>query len=167
MPPTADRPAPRPTFRRLPGRMPQLTLGVVRRHSSLWLGEEELVQVDTVFWREKTRRFAYADVQALLLRETPRGLYYSVALGGLVALCGLLAWGSESAGARGVLAGMAAGFALLLVYNAVRGGTCRCVLQTALGPQPLPSLSRRRPARRALQMITERVEERQKAEGGK
>ena len=172
MPPLTDSPpsavpARQTKFRRLPGRVPQLTLRFARRRSALWLGEEELIQVDTVLWREKTRRFAYADIQALLLRETPRGLYYSVAAGGLAALCGLLAWGMESAGARGFLAGVALFFAGLLIYNAARGGTCRCVLQTALGPMPLPSLARRRPARRALRLITEQVEEKQQAEGGR
>lgn len=158
--PPAVAPAARPKFRRLPGRVPQFTMGVVRRQSALWLGEDELVQVDTMFWREKTRRFAYADIHALLLRETPRGLIYSVVLGGLAAVFGLLAWGMESVGAQWVLSGVAGGFALLLVYNAARGGTCHCVLQTALGPQPLPSLARRRPSRKALRLITERVEER-------
>ena len=99
------------------------------------------------------------------MRETPRGLICSVVLGGLAALFGLLAWGMESAGAQWILAGVGGVFALLLVYNAVRGGTCRCVLQTALGPQPLPSLARQQQSRKALRLITERVEGRQKAEG--
>lgn len=145
-------------FRRLPGRVPRLTWSVfVRHNSALWLGADELVRVDTAGWKETTRRFAYADIQALLFRETPRGLIYSVACAGLAAFFGLLAWGMENPVWQGTMAAAAVFFALLLGFNAARGGTCRCVLQTALGAQPLPSLSRRRAARKALALIVERV----------
>ena len=147
-----------PKFRRLPGRVTRLGLSLVRRGSALWLGADELVQIDTVFWTEKTRRFAYADIQALLLRETPRGLILNAVFGGLAVVFGVLAWGMENEAARGGFAGVAGCFLFLLIYNAVRGGTCRCTLQTALGPQDLPSLNRRRPARKALRLITERTD---------
>ena len=144
--------------RRLPGRVPRLTWSVVRRGSALWLGADELVQLDTVFWTEKIRRFAYADIQALLLRETNRGLILNAVCGALAATFGLLAWGMDNAAARTGFAVVAATFALLGLVNAIRGGTCRCTLQTALGPHPLPSLGRRRPARKAFRLLTERVE---------
>ncbi len=154
MPPT-DRP---PKFRRLPGQVSRLGPSLVGRASALWLGADELVQIEIVFWAEKTRRFAYADIQALLLRETVTGLVLNLVFGGLAAVFGVLAWGMENAAARAGFAVVAGGCLLLLIYTAVRGGTCRCTLQTALGSQALPSLNRRRPARKALRLLAERVD---------
>ena len=74
--------------------MTRLGLSLVRRGSALWLGADELVQIDTVFWTEKTRRFAYADIHALLLRETPRGLILSAVFGGLAAVLADLSRGA-------------------------------------------------------------------------
>ncbi|MBE7219067.1 MAG: hypothetical protein INR64_11400, partial [Caulobacteraceae bacterium] len=52
-----------------------------------------------------------------------------------------------------VLATTGGVLALLLVVNIALGPTCHTVLLTALGPQRLFSLSRMRPARRALHAI--------------
>ena len=147
---------PPPPYRRLPGRMPTLRTSNYGRRK-LYLGETELLQVEAVFFMENYRRFAYEDIQFLLLRQTPRGLIWSVVLGVLAAGFGGLVWSTDAFAGKvtfGVFAGI---FVLLLLFNLVRGATCRCHLQTAVGPYPLPSLSRMRPARRALALIAERV----------
>ncbi len=126
--------------------------------SVLWLGDDHLLQVEATLAAERYKRFSYGDIQALLLRETARGLVYSALLGTFAAGCALLAWGMEDPGTRRVFLGLAVIGLILLAVNLFRGGTCRCQLQTAAGPHLLPSLSRRRPARRALRLITEKVE---------
>ena len=126
--------------------------------SVLWLGDDHLLQVEVAFSTERYRRFSYVDIQALLLRETPRGWIYSVILGILAAGGGLLAWRWDDIIDRRVFIGLAAGWLILLGINLIRGKTCRCHLQTAAGPHLLPSLNRLRPARKAWRLLTEKVE---------
>ncbi len=157
MPPPASPPdAASFRHRRLPGRMPTLRL-VSHASSRLWLGDDGLLQVDTVFFTEKYRRFAYGDIQALLLRETARGLVYSAVFGTLAAGCGLLAWSMDDPTTRHVFIGLGAFWLVLMIVNLIRGKTCRCQLQTAAGPHPLRSLNRVRLAQKALRLITEKV----------
>lgn len=137
--------------------MPTLRL-VSNASSFLWLGDDHLLQVDTVFYTERYRRFSYGDIQALLLRETARGLVYSAILGTLAAGSGLLFWSTEDPDARHVFIGVGVFWLALLLVNLFRGKTCHCHLQTAAGPHPLRSLNRVRPARKALKLITEKVE---------
>ena len=158
MPPPAPPPdAPRPRYRRLPGRVSTLrrAVGVA---STLSLGDDHLLQVTVRLYTERYQRFAYGDIQALLLRETARGLVYNLVLGTFAAGSGLLAWNAEDADARRVLLGVGVFWLALLAVNLGRGKTCRCQLQTAAGPHPLPSLSRLRPARAAFRLVTEKVE---------
>lgn len=144
-------------YHRLPGRMTTFRVGSygLRR---LYLGADHLLQVEAVFCVENYQRFAYADIQSLLLRQTSRGLVLSIILGVLAAGFGALAWASSSSEGRIACLVTAGFFVLLLGYNLVRGTTCRCELQTAIGPQPLPTLNRLRVARKAFALLTERVE---------
>ena len=163
MPPDSP-PAARFRYRRLPGRMPlyrRLFYGL----SGLWLGDDHLLQVNSVYFNESYRRFAYGDIQALLLRETSRGVVYSFALATLAAGFGLSGFGMGSAEARGVFFGIGGFWLILLMINLIRGNTCPCSLQTAAGPHPLPSLNRLRPAHKALRLLTERIETAQAAPG--
>ena len=147
---------PKPPYQKLPGQMPLVRAGDYGR-KKLYLGETELLQVEAIFFVENYKRFAYEDIQSLLLRQTARGLIWSIVLGVLAAAFGLLAGSMDEPSAKifwGVVAGI---LVLLLIFNLVRGATCRCQLQTAVGPYPLPSLSRMRPARRALALIAERI----------
>ena len=147
----------RPRYRRLPGRMPSLRLRV-NGTSVLWLGDDHLLQVDTVYYTESYKRISFVDIQALLLRETPRGLVYSIILGVVAVGFGLAGWGMDDRIARNIFWGIGGVWVLLLIVNLGRGRTCRVHLQTAAGPHPLRSLNRVRPARKALRRITEKVE---------
>ena len=152
--PPSDQP--KPSYQKLPGRMPLVRAGDYGR-KKLYLGETELLQVETIFFVENYKRFAYGDIQFLLLRQTARGLILSIVLGVLAMGFGLAIWSTDAQAGKiiwGIFAGI---FVLLLLFNLVRGATCKCHLQTAVGPYSLPSLSRMRPARRALALIGERV----------
>ena len=129
----------------------------------LWLGEDHLLQVESVYFNESYRRFAYGDIQALLLRQTPRALATNTTLGVLAVGSGLIAWGVTEAIARDIFIEIGGFWIALLVVNLLRGKTCRCHLQTAAGPHLLPSLSRVRPARRAWQLLTAKIDAAQDA----
>ena len=158
-PTVADAPPParlrRRDLRLLPGRPSLLTPVSFYR---LWLAADFLLQLQRTGYTQRLQRFAYRDIQALEVCRTPRGRIYNVILGSLTLPCLLLAWLADT---RFLVA---AGCLLaLLVVNVARGPPCACVLQTALGPRVLPSLSRERTARRAVALIAERVEA---AQGG-
>ena len=147
---------------RLPGRVARFRVDG-SPGGTLWLAPHHLLQVQSGVLREGYRRFAYRDIQSVGVRRTARGLFYNVILGGGAGLFGLIAVlvavsSASSAGGLVVTGGLA-GFCLaLLVVNVLRGQTVRCDLRTAVGLYPLPSLSRMRPARRALELIRQRVD---------
>ena len=155
-PPTVE------SLTRLPGRAARFRVD----HSpggTLWLPPPPLLQVQSGVLREGYRRFAYRDIQSIGVRRTARGLVYNVVLGGTAGLFGLVAIlvAVSAASSLGglVVAGGIAGCCLALGrVNVLRGPTVRCDLRTAVGLYPLPSLSRMRPARRALELIRQRVE---------
>ncbi len=130
--------------------------------ASLWLDGTQLIQENIHAYTQEVSRFALADIQAIQLRRTPRGLIYNALLAlPCVALLILLAatWNDRTMafGDRVGVGSAAAFFAVFLLINILRGSTCRTTLTTALGPQPLPSLSRVRAARRALALIAGNV----------
>ena len=150
-------------MRRVRGR--QTTLNLTGSYR-LWLAGDFLLQLKSSGYTQEIQRYAYRDIQALEICHSARGAIYNVVLGSLTVLwLGLMAIGGQGDSRPAFLVG-AAFFLGLMVINLVRGPTCHFVLQTALGPQVLPSLSRQRPARRAVALIAERVEAAQ-AEGGR
>ncbi len=165
MPPTdaAVDPAALPTggsgeqpLRRLPGRTSLSTR--LFANYQLWLARDFLLHARQVAYSQEIQQFAYRDIQALEVCHSMRGLIYNVVLGVPLAIFVVLAaFGTIDArnAAALIFGGLLLGGLLL---NLGRGPTCHCVLQTALGPHGLPSLGRRRVARRAVALIAERVE---------
>ena len=130
---------------------------------TLWLGAHHLLQVQSGVLREGYRRFAYRDIQSIGVRRTARGLVYNLILGATAAFFGLIAVGISASSASSVggivtTGGLGALCLALVVVNVLRGSTVRGDLRTAVGLYPLPSLSRMPPARRALELIAQRVE---------
>ncbi|MBV9128347.1 MAG: hypothetical protein JO117_09705 [Verrucomicrobia bacterium] len=143
-------------LQRLPGRAPMF-LQFVGLNASLWLDDACLLLADSQLLRDSYRRFYYADIQALQLRRTSRGLVYNIlALLGIV-FCLLIFAAVNSRGAHVFWLGAAVVSAILLTINLLRGPTCRCQVQTAAGRVALVSLSRARAARRAFARIRERI----------
>ena len=152
--------APSP-LRRLPGTS-SLLRGRYGVRATLWLDDAQLLQESVRSYTQEVQRFALADLQAVQVRRTPRGLIYNLVLAVPVVapLVFLVTTWNDPGTAFGdrVFLGCCAGFfAVLLLVNLLRGPTCRTTLTTALGPQILPSLSRLRAARRALDLVAANV----------
>ena len=143
-------------YRKLPGRLPTLRFGTYGR-KSLYLGDNELLEVEAVFFVENYKRFAYPDIQSLLLRQTARGSIWSIVLAVLAVSFSVLAWGMSNEAARWTFTGVAGFFVLILLINLLRGATCVCRLQTAIGSHPLRTLNRVRPSRKVLDLLRERI----------
>ena len=163
--PVAPLPTPARTptpLRRLSGTAPTVRWRDGLR-ATLWLGDTQLVQELVRVYTLEIQRFALADLHAVQFRRTARGLIWNgVLLLLLVPLGLMLPTVLEDGGwflLRGHLVfwGALVLCVTLLAVNLVRGPTCRATVVTALGPQELPSLSRVRTARRALQLIAVNV----------
>lgn len=148
--------APPEKFRKLPGRATTFRLRA-QGVTQLYLASTYLVQVEVIRLREAYMKFAYKDIQAIEICRTSRGSVYNAILGVLAAfpLLGVLA--ATTLESRTTLGAIGGFFAVLLLINIIRGATCRCILQTATGRHRLQSLTRIKPARRAMALITERV----------
>jgi hypothetical protein len=124
--------------------------------SSLWLGKDHLLCVDSSGYTENYKRFYFRDIQAVIIRATKRRAIWNWFLGAPTAIFLTLSLGhmhtspptdpSEIA-FYWILASM---FALPLFINNVLGPTCICHLRTAVQIEELPSLSRLRRARKVL-----------------
>ncbi len=122
--------------------------------TSLWLGKDHLLCIDSNGYTESYKRFYFRDIQAIMVRKTDRWKYYSLVLGvltGLFALFALL--GRSEVVALAVLGTIAGLFALALVLTLAGGTTCVCHLRTAVHTEELHSLDRFRKARRTLERL--------------
>ncbi len=138
-------------LRRLPGS----ARGLFSRHLSL-LGDDHLVLVRRVGYREIYRRVELADLQAISVTPTS-DTRTGAAILGIVAL-GPTLFAALAGGAWRWFWGIVAGLVLgILAVHLLRGPSCRVHLRTPIGWLEMPSLGRRRLAEIALLTIEERV----------
>ena len=141
-------------YRRLTRTRPRsgFSVAIVGR-SSLWLGKDHLLLVDTTGFTESYKRFYFRDIQAISFYRTNRWNIWSGVLGGMAGLCLL---GGLATGDRvglitfGIIAGI---FTVALIVNLLFGPSCRCYLRTAVQSEELSSVSRVGKARKVLDQI--------------
>lgn len=114
----------------------------VTTRSSLWLGPDHLLQVDTSGYTENYKRFAFRDIQAITLRRTIRSNVWTGIFSALAALFLLIGLAAGSRTALGIWGAISTPFLLLLAVNLIKGPSCTCQLQTAVQTEDLPSLNR-------------------------
>lgn len=115
-----------------------ITIGLATR-SSLWLGSDHLLKIDSNRFVETYKRFYFRDIQAITIRTTKRRQFWNVILLLLLLMC--LGGLSEPFVRRFVPWTMLVLAAPLLVNNLL-GITCVTFLRTAVQVEELPSLSR-------------------------
>jgi hypothetical protein len=122
--------------------------------SSLWVGRDHLLTIDTTGYNETYKRFYFRDIQAVILRKTAVWLVSLIVLAGCAAVCGSIAvFGGALNGlpAVGWVFGIiAACFVLAAVLDLAGGPTCKFQLRTAVQTEELPAISRVRRARKVL-----------------
>ncbi|MGA3283774.1 MAG: hypothetical protein ABSD57_04865 [Verrucomicrobiota bacterium] len=127
--------------------------------TSLWLGKDHLLCVDSSGYTETYKRFYFRDIQAVILMATRRRAIWNWVLGApttifLMLLLGTLAGRSNSnTVAITIYAVCASVFALPLVINNFLGPSCICHLRTAVQAEELPSLNRVHRAHKVLNRI--------------
>jgi hypothetical protein len=144
---------PKSIYRRLTGRYRTL-LG----YSQLWIAPDHLLLLKSSRVAEEYRRFAFSDIQAVVITELPDSQVAQV-----VAILGSLLW---TALALTVSSPFGQGFFLLTgfwlmalsVVSLARGQRCRCHLYTAVSRELLTPVRRMRTARTLLTRIRPEIE---------
>ncbi len=135
-------------YRRLTRAKNRALFGIVSTsRSSLWLGPDHLLQIDTNGYTEGYKRFYFRDIQALVLCRTDDWLYQALVLAGLAVFFGLLAVmgrGGVGSWVFGIIAGL---FAVFVLLHLAAGPTVKAYLRTAVQTERLVSAHRLRRAR--------------------
>jgi hypothetical protein len=127
--------------------------------SSLWLGNDHLLSVDSTGYTEEYKRFYFRDIQVVTIRKTKRRVVWNWVLGTAIVLClpglatVLFSDARSEMGAFVMWGIFASLFAVPLLINNILGPTCACQLRTAVQIEELPSLCRVRRARKVLNRI--------------
>jgi hypothetical protein len=138
-------------------------VAVSMSRSSLWLGKDHLLGVDSSGYTETYKRFYFRDIQAVTLMGTKRRAIWNWVLGPLTAIFLLFLLASlpytGSTGSNSNLgeivffAFLGFVFAVPFLINNLLGPSCICHLRTAVQIEELPSLCRVRKTRRVLEQI--------------
>jgi hypothetical protein len=128
----------------------------ISSRTSLWLGGDHLLCIDTNGYTETYKRFYFRDIQAFTLTSSKRRLIWNLVLGFLTVPClaGLVTTLLSTPGAdAGAIVGWSVPtfvFGVPLLINNLLGPACVCYLRTAVQVEELASLSRWRKARNVL-----------------
>lgn len=129
--------------------------------SSLWLGKDHLLRIDSGGYAENYKRFYFRDIQALFIQRTERHQWWYAILGFIAFVCFIFAvgvapkvpmaqWSGGQIAGEAVLCSVVGLCLLLCLVNFLLGPACKCFLRTAVQIEELPSLNRIRRARKAL-----------------
>jgi hypothetical protein len=131
--------------------------------TTLWLGPDHLLSVESSGYTESYKRFYFRDIQAFVVRKTKRFQVLNIIVGIVLLLLLLLtiavvpktasAWNSEGPAAPIILGIIIGLFVVFLLFNVIAGPTCKTFLRTAVQIEELPPLGRVRKMRRVLKTI--------------
>ena len=124
--------------------------------SSLWLGDDHVLLVESAFFAENYKRFFFRDIQAITLRKTDGRAICNWILGGMIFLSLLftLIIPHRAETVNIVLACIASViFGIPLLLNNLFGPTCACQIRTAVQTENLPSIRRVRQAHKIFNKV--------------
>jgi hypothetical protein len=134
---------PKTEYQRLTRSRPRGGISVaVASRTSLWLGTDHLLFVESNGYTETYKRFYFRDIQALMVQRTQTFTIINVAFTIPFVLFMASAMVTQTTGLRIFLFSMAGFFAFIVLINLLRGQTCRSFLRTAVQIEQLPPLSR-------------------------
>src|SRR5438445_6412064 len=111
-------------YKRLTRARPRAKFAVVSAgSSSLWLGKDHLLCIDSTGYTETYKRFYFRDIQAFILQKTDNWKFQALALGALVLIFALIAALQREPVGRYIFAGIAALFVVPLLIGVALGPT--------------------------------------------
>lgn len=136
--------------------------------TSLWLGSDHLLLVETNGYTESSKRFYFRDIQAIFTRITTVRQVWNWVLGSILVLVAAICLGKGLVTAlraqewgSGPVIGFFMALLLLglpLLVNNLLGTTCACQIRTAVQTERLPSITRLAKARKILNRIRPLIE---------
>jgi hypothetical protein len=126
----------------------------VSSRTSLWLGPDHLLFIESNGYTENYKRFYFRDIQALTIQQTITVRAVNTVLGivtGLFAFFGVVI--ARDSAARIPLLVIAGVFGLILLLHAIPGTSCKCWIRTAVQTEELAALARVRQARKVLDRL--------------
>lgn len=123
---------------------------VTTSRSSLWLGKDHLLVIDTSGYTESYKRFRFRDIQALVFCRTDTWLYQAVILAAFAAFFGLIALLGGGPVIAWIFGSLAVIFGVCVLVDLLLGPTSKCYVQTAVQTEQLAPLARLRRAQRVL-----------------
>lgn len=127
--------------------------------SSLWLGQDHLLCVDSSGYTETYKRFYFRDIQVITLVTTRRRTVWNGTLVGPIVVClaglanSLFSTPRDAGTTIIAWAIVSAVFLVPLLINNLLGPTCTGYLRTAVQIEELPSLNRLRRAHKVLERL--------------
>jgi len=120
-------------------------------YSSLWLAADHLMIVTSTGYTENYSRLLLRDIQAFFVVKTDRRLWWSLGWGALTLVNGIIAAMTYNNDDTPIASAIFFGLGLVMfIWNEALGSSCRVYVVTGVQTVSLPSLVRRRKARRAL-----------------
>jgi hypothetical protein len=123
--------------------------------SQAWLGSDHLLIVTSNRLVERYQRFAFADIQAIVVSEGGRRAVWQAVAASVWFAASIAV---QSTFGRGFFAALGLAALIWAVSDIARGPRCRCVLQTAVSGERLYPISRMRTARAFLAAISPVIE---------
>lgn len=121
----------------------------VASYKSLWLAADHLLIVNSNGYTEEYQRLQFRDIKGLFLIGSDRRLYWGLPWGVIAAFSGVALANAMSNDEIPVFSGLFLGLSLIaLVWNHLLGAGCRTFVVTGVQTAPLPSIVRRRKARK-------------------
>jgi hypothetical protein len=121
---------------------------VTTSRSSLWLGRDHLLVIDTSGYTETYKRFHFRDIQALVLCRTDTWLYQAVGLAAFGCLFGLIAIVGGNPVVAWVFGSLAGLFGVFVLIDLLLGPSSKCYIRTAVQTEQLAPLARLRRAQK-------------------
>ena len=141
-------------YQRLTRARPRSRFAVVSSgNSSLWLGKDHVLCIDTSGYNESYKRFYFRDIQALVIRKTERQKWSALIVAVLAIGFFLPAALSTEVILKYVFGGIAGFFVLVLLIDLALGPSSAGQIRTAVQIEDLPSLNRLRRARKVLDRL--------------
>jgi hypothetical protein len=141
-------------YRRLTRPQARFGFGVfTTSRSSLWLGKDHLLVIETTGYTETYKRFYFRDLHGVFLWTTSQWKIVALILAVLGGVFGVPALLAEEPIAAWIFGALSVLCLLGMTLDLMLGPTCRCRFRSAVQTEEMPSLNRLRRARKVLDQV--------------
>src|ERR1700693_1356242 len=112
-------------YKRLTRARSRFSIAVLSR-TSLWLGPDHLLYVESNGYTETYKRFYFRDIQAFTVQQTPTARTVSIIIFVMTLLFLFFSLMSDRTGFKIFYFIVAGLFGMIMIFNAIPGASCKC-----------------------------------------